>query len=167
MDASSFSSDLFPTNRLAAYRLRCKPLTQRSISAASPASIGLDELLAKANEQELQQWQTLDLGYLDTQGDEQLRAQIASQYPGLTPEHIVTFAGAQEAIFAVSHALMQPEDQCVAITPIYEPLILCAQGMGAWIHFCAMDYNADFGWDLDLNKWKNHKLLPGAYIQMQ
>lgn len=112
----------------------------------------LHELLAFASDAEKETWGSLQLGYTNSQGEEYLREAIAAHYPGLNSGNIVCFAGAQEAIFASFQALVGSADHVSAITPMFEPLVLTAQGLDAWINFCTMDYSPE-GWALDLDKW--------------
>jgi aspartate/methionine/tyrosine aminotransferase len=148
--------ELFPENRLAAYQQRHKPLAKHLLSTATPESLSLNELLDLASAEERQLWDRLMLGYSSSQGEASLREAISAQYPGLDASNIVCFAGAQEAIFACTQALLGSADHVSAITPMFEPLVLTAQGLGAWINFCPMDYIADTGWTLDLDKWLSH-----------
>lgn len=148
--------ELFPENRLATYQQRYKPLARHLLSTATPEALSLHELLDLASTEELENWEQLMLGYASSQGEERLRELIAAQYPGLDRTNIVCFAGAQEAIFACTQALVGSADHVSAITPMFEPLVLTAQGIGAWINFCPMDYDPDTGWSLDLDKWLEH-----------
>jgi len=144
--------ELFPENRLAAYKKHYKSQARYFLSTATPEAMPLHELLALASNEEIDVWESLQLGYTNSQGEEYLRDAIAAQYPGLNSDQIVCFAGAQEAIFSCFQALVGSADHVSAITPMFEPLVLTAQGLGAWINFCAMDYSPE-GWTLDLDKW--------------
>ncbi len=144
--------ELFPENRLAAYKKNHLSQARYFLSTATPEAIPLHELLAFASNDEKDAWESLQLGYTNSQGEEYLREAIAALYPGLNSGHIVCFAGAQEAIFASFQALVGSADHVSAITPMFEPLVLSAQGLGAWINFCTMDYSSE-GWSLDLDKW--------------
>ena len=60
------------------------------------------ELLALADDETRALWEELTLGYTETAGHPLLRAEIAALYPGLEAEDVLTFAGAQEALFALA-----------------------------------------------------------------
>jgi aspartate/methionine/tyrosine aminotransferase len=144
--------ELFPENRLAAFKKNHQSQARYFLSTATPEALSLSELLTFASSEEKDVWESLQLGYTNSQGEEYLREAIATQYPGLNSDHIVCFAGAQEAIFSSFQGLVGSADHVSAITPMFEPLVLTAQGLGAWINFCTMDYSPE-GWTLDLDKW--------------
>lgn len=123
------------------------------MGASAPESISLQELLSLADQQGLQQWSELSLGYSSSQGDPRLRESIAASYPGLSDSNIITFAGAQEAIFVAYHALLQANDRVQVILPIFEPLSLVAQGIGAKIDAVILQLTEAGGWCLDMNQW--------------
>jgi len=143
---------LFPENRLAAYKKHYQSQARCFLSTATPEAMSLQELLALASNKEKEVWDSLQLGYTNSQGEEYLREAIAAQYHGLNSDQIVCFAGAQEAIFACFQALVGSADHVCVITPMFEPLVLTAQGLGAWVTFCPMDYGQE-GWTLDHDKW--------------
>ena len=121
----------------------------------------------------------LSCHYDSTQGDPKLRDTIATHlFDQLNASHIVTTCGAQEAIFCLYHALLQPGDHVVAFTPSFEPLLAIPQHMGC--HVTTVPLSPDNGWQPDLealNKAINHntKLLvinfphnpTGAHIDEQ
>lgn len=123
------------------------------LGAASPDSMTVAGLLSLASEAELQQWHNLKLDYASAAGDIGLREQIAADYKGLNAEHIVTFAGAQEAMFAVYHALLKPGDRVRAISPHFGPLHLVAEGCGARLAVQTLDFDSHGRWSLDVDHW--------------
>ena len=72
----------------------------------------------------------------------------------LTSANIITFAGAQEAIFVAYHALLKANDRVQVILPIFEPLFLVAEGLGAKIDTVKLDLAVEDGWRLDLSRWQ-------------
>lgn len=106
-------------------------------------------------------WHDLNLNYASSSGDIDLREQIADQYPGLSVDDIATFAGAQEAIFVVYHALLSPGDLIQAISPHFGPLHLVAEGLGAKIDIQPMDFSSvdsNTGvWSLNIDQWCNQQ----------
>ncbi len=91
-----------------------------------------------------------ELGYTTTCGDELLRTAIAALYDHKDSNHIATFTGAQEAIYCSMHALLEPGDKVVAITPIFEPLINTARDLNCDIQFILLQVEDE--WRLDINK---------------
>ena len=57
------------------------------------------------------------LGYTEIWGDPALRERIAALYPGLGPEHILCFHGAQEAILAYLNVMLDAGDHAILMTP--------------------------------------------------
>ena len=124
------------------------------MGASAPESLSVQELLSLADQTELRRWERLGLGYSSSQGDPVLRESIADLYPDLTPADIITFAGAQEAIFVAYHALLKKDDWLQVILPIYEPLALVAQGIGVRIGTVSMENSQAGEWRMDLQTWR-------------
>src|SRR5512132_1233186 len=91
----------------------------------------LRELLALADGETRALWEGLRLGYTETAGHPQLRAEIAALYPGLEADDVLVFAGAQEAIFAFAQAALGGDDYAVVVTPAYQSLHEVARAAGA------------------------------------
>ncbi len=94
-------------------------------------TMSLSQLLALASEQELEQWNALELGYSETKGSPDLRRTIADVcYTRCGAEELLCFAGAEEGVFCAMRALLGPEDHAVVFCPNYQsleslPLSLC------------------------------------------
>ena len=72
-----------------------------------------------------------ELGYTQTNGTHELRAAIASMYPGARPEHIeVTNGGSEANCIALWH-LVEPGDEVVMMLPNYMQMRGLARGLGA------------------------------------
>ena len=122
------------------------------MGASASETMTLTELLELANDDELKLWHELPLGYSNSQGDISLREKIAEDYPGLTAENIITFSGAQEAIFATYHALLKPQDQVQVVLPIFEPLALIAESIGADVKSVSLTGSKKQSWKLNVNE---------------
>jgi len=92
---------------------------------------GLGELLAEADPETLGLWHGLTLGYTEPSGHPLLRAEIAGLYANLEPENVLTFSGADEAIFLAFTALLRPGDHAVVTWPAYQSLHELARASGA------------------------------------
>ncbi|HEU0243484.1 MAG TPA: hypothetical protein VFQ75_06220, partial [Candidatus Limnocylindrales bacterium] len=57
------------------------------------------DLLALADDETRHLWEGLTLGYTEAPGHPLLRAEIASLYETLAADDVLTFSGAEEAIF--------------------------------------------------------------------
>ncbi len=123
------------------------------MGSSAPEAVSLQELLSLANHREMKLWNELSLGYSSNQGHLALRESIAATYPDLTSANIITFAGAQEAIFVAYHALLKANDRVHVILPIFEPLSLVAQGVGARLDTVHLTPIEDGGWYLDIDQW--------------
>ena len=75
------------------------------------------DLLDLADDETRSMWDALTLGYTESTGHPLLRAEIASLYDGLGADDVLTFAGAEEAIFCLSNALLGPGDHAVVTWP--------------------------------------------------
>ena len=67
------------------------------------------------------------LGYTESQGDEGLREQIAALYPNVTASEIVFLSAPEEGIFTAMHALLNPGDHVIVLSPVYESLLNLAR----------------------------------------
>ena len=108
----------------------------------------LAELLALGSAEDRAQFDGVALGYTETFGSPALRAEIARTYGTVRPEHLLCFAGAEEAIYAAMRVLLKSRDHAIVITPNYQaaetvPLSICevtgsrststATGISTWM----------------------------------
>jgi aspartate/methionine/tyrosine aminotransferase len=110
----------------------------------------LKELLALADEDSRRRWEELSLGYTESTGLPALREEVAALYPGLGPEHVLTFAGAQEAVFLLLNVLLGPGDHAVVTWPAYQSLYEVARAAGAEVTLLPL--REESGWALDLEE---------------
>jgi DNA-binding transcriptional MocR family regulator len=68
----------------------------------------LTELLSLADEESRNLWNGLSLGYTESTGLPVLRQEIATLYTGVTPDDVLTFAGAERAFSSRSRACSTP-----------------------------------------------------------
>ena len=121
----------------------------RHVLCASDAEpVPLAELLALADDDARRRWETLRLGYTESAGLPALREEIARMYDGLTADDVLTFAGAEEAVFVAMHALLSPGDHAVVVTPAYQSLHEIARSIGADVSLVPLDA-ADWSLDVD------------------
>jgi aspartate/methionine/tyrosine aminotransferase len=78
-----------------------------------------------------------------------LREVIASTYESVRPEHVLCFAGAEEALYVAMHVLLSPSDHAILVTPSYQsaetvPLSICAM--------TGVPLDIDRNWDLDIDQ---------------
>lgn len=121
----------------------------RHVLCASDAEpYTLAELLALADDDARERWETLKLGYTESLGLPALREEIARLYPGLDASDIVTFAGAEEAVFLTMHALLGADDHAVVVWPAYQSLFEVARAIGANVTLVPLDPR---DWSLDVD----------------
>jgi aspartate/methionine/tyrosine aminotransferase len=108
----------------------------------------LDELLGLADDEGLDLWHNLALGYTESAGHPRLRAEIASLYAGVLPEEILVFSGAEEAIFVCLNVLLGRGDHAIVVWPAYQSLYEVARATGAHVTLLRLEHAA--GWALDV-----------------
>lgn len=108
----------------------------------------LKDLLALADPDALARWEGLTLGYTESTGLPALRAEIAALYPGLAPEDVLTFAGAQEAVFVLMNVLLGPGTHAVVTWPGYQSLYEVARATGAEVTLLPL--REEDGWAFDV-----------------
>lgn len=118
------------------------------LCASDVEAMGLQELLALADDEARKLWRDLTLGYTDTPGHPLLRAEIARLYRGLG-EGEVLVANPEELIFLFANAALGPGDHVVAVWPAYQSLYEVARATGAEVTLLKL--SAETGWRLDLD----------------
>jgi len=119
------------------------------LGASDIEGMSLAELLALADPETHRLWDGLRLGYTESPGLPLLRSEIASLHDGLTAEHILTFAGAEEGIFLTMHATLAAGDHVVAVRPAYQSLHEVARSIGADVSPVTLDPR---DWSLDIDQ---------------
>ena len=129
------------------YFARWEFAVRHQLSASDVEPFTLEELLALADEDGRRRWKQLSLGYTESTGHPELRAQIAEMYERVDPADVVVCAGAEEAIFLTMHALVAPGDHVIVVTPAYQSLHEIPRAIGAQVS--TVPLGADGGWQLD------------------
>lgn len=111
---------MLPDFRLETYFSRWEFTARYHLCASDMESMSVQELLELADDDGRQQWDELRLGYTETFGAPELRAAIADTYENIQAEDVLTFAGAEEGIFAAMQVLLSADDHAVVITPNYQ-----------------------------------------------
>jgi aspartate/methionine/tyrosine aminotransferase len=108
------------------------------------------ELLALASEEDRRRWETIRLGYTESPGLPELRAEIASLYETVQAEDVLVFSGAEEAIFTLHNVLLGPGDHAVVVRPAYQSLAEVARAAGADVS--GIELREERGWRLDVDE---------------
>lgn len=128
------------------------------LGASDVEPMSMAELVAMADPDSAERWSRLRLGYTESMGLPALRAEIASLYDGIGADDILTFAGAEEAIFVTMHAVLKPGDHVAVVWPAYQSLHEVARSIGAVVTEIPLDPN---GWRLDVDRLSS-ALHPGT-----
>ncbi|MEO5568824.1 MAG: aminotransferase class I/II-fold pyridoxal phosphate-dependent enzyme [Gemmatimonadaceae bacterium] len=119
------------------------------LAASDVEGIAMSDLLAMADEESARMWSSLRLGYTESTGLPALRAEIARLYEGFAADDVLTFAGAEEAIYLTMHAALARGDHVVAVWPAYQSLHEVARSIGADVSPIPLDPR---DWSLDVDR---------------
>ncbi|MEU8226002.1 aminotransferase class I/II-fold pyridoxal phosphate-dependent enzyme [Kribbella sp. NPDC048915] len=134
--------------RLETYFSRWEFSARYHLTASDAQTIPMSELLALADDDGRERWESLALGYTETRGLPALREAIASTYDEAEADDILCFAGAEEAIYLAMRTLLEPDDHAVVLTPNYQaaetiPLSVC--------EVTGIALRPEDGWALDVD----------------
>jgi len=119
--------------------------------ASDVDGLPMSDLLAWADEESRDAWQRLTLGYTETTGRPELRAEIAGLYETVAPDEVVVCGGgAAEALYLLFHALLDRGDGAAVVWPAFEALTKVAPAIGAELTLVRLDPGA--GWRLDVDE---------------
>lgn len=91
------------------------------------------------------------LGYTESQGSPDLLASIADLYPTLNAGQIIGLGAPEEGIFITMHALLEPGDTVVVLSPCYDSLFNVAEYLGCRvIRWFLHEDPGGSGWQMDL-----------------
>ena len=113
------------------YFARWEFAVEHLLCASDVQAYPMAELLALADDETRALWDGLTLGYTESTGHPLLRREIAGLYTTLEPEDVLTFAGAEEAVFCLMNVLLGPGDHAIVTWPGYQSLYEVARAAGA------------------------------------
>lgn len=135
-----------------------------SICNSDCEAMNIKELLALEIDAE-DAFQNTWLGYTETKGDLKLRDAISSIYNNLGTENITVCTGAQEPIFLISHAILQPDDEVIVQSPCYQSLQSVPESIGCKVLRWNVQYrNNRPTFDLDELKKLIHAKTKAIYL---
>jgi aspartate/methionine/tyrosine aminotransferase len=105
--------------------------TPHILCSSDIQGMAMRDVLALADDDARQRWDDLTLGYTETAGLPALRAEIASMYSGISPDDVLTFAGAEEAVYIAANVLLGPGDHMITTWPGYQSLYEVGRATGA------------------------------------
>jgi aspartate/methionine/tyrosine aminotransferase len=123
------------------------------LCASDVEGFPMSELIALADTETRALWKGLRLGYTESTGHPLLRREIAATYESIEPDDVLTFAGAEEAIFCLMNVAVGPGDHVIVTWPGYQSLYEVARATGADITLHGL-HESD-GWAVDLDRLKS------------
>ena len=122
------------------------------LCASDVEGFPMSELIALADTETRALWKGLHLGYTESTGHPLLRREIAATYESIEPDDVLTFAGAEEAIFCLMNVAVGPGDHVIVTWPGYQSLYEVARATGADITLHSLHESDGWAVDLDLLK---------------
>lgn len=138
-----------PDFRLETYFSRWEFAATHHLTASDAQTLTVGELLALGTDADRDAFAGLPLGYTPTWGGQRLREAIAGTYEACTPDDVLAFAGAEEAIFWVMQLLAGPGDHIVVTVPNYQAMETVPRAAGVRVSGVALDPENEWGLDLD------------------
>ncbi|ADN35307.1 aminotransferase class I and II [Methanolacinia petrolearia DSM 11571] len=89
----------------------------------------------------------LRLGYTEARGGKELREEISKLYGNISPDDVITFAGAEEGIFIFMNAVLSKGDHVIVQFPAYQSLYEIAEAIGCEVTLWEM--KEEDGWKPD------------------
>ena len=131
--------------------------TRMVIEKEAPEEYGYDRIRYNLSESSIADQKLSDIGlslpdltlfYGEHRGDKELRAQIAAQDAGVSPDDVLVTAGAAGALFIISTSLLSQSDHLVVIRPNYATNIETPRAIGCAISFVDLAFEDGFAIDV-------------------
>jgi aspartate/methionine/tyrosine aminotransferase len=119
------------------------------LTASDAQTLTVGELLAMAGPEQRAAFAQLPLSYTPTWGTPGLLEAIANTYEGLGAEHVLTFAGAEEAMFWALQELAGAGEHAVVTVPNYQSMESLTIATGADVDGLVLDAGNEWALDLD------------------
>ena len=130
------------------YFARVEFAVKNVLCASDCEPLAMAELLEMADDDARERWASLRLGYTESLGLPALREAIAGLYERASADDIITFAGAEEAVFLYMHAALSAGDHAVVVWPAYQSLHEVARSLGASVTLVPLNPR---DWSLDVD----------------
>ena len=139
-----------PDFRLEVYLGEWEFKAKHHLTASDAETMTVAELIALATPAEREAFESLRLAYVPVPGGEELRAAIASTYEAVDAADVLTFAGAEEALFWALQELAGPGDHAIVTVPNYQSTESIPLAAGADVSGLLL--RPENGWGLDLDE---------------
>lgn len=99
------------------------------MSSSDCESFSIRELLSYEADG-LEKFENVHLGYTESEGNPNLRAEICKLYSSIESQDVLCFVGAEEAIFILMNTLLEASDHVIVQYPAYQSLFEIAESIG-------------------------------------
>lgn len=113
------------------------------LSSSDCEPLKLNELLRLATGKQLEEWNSLRLGYTESKGDPELRKEISKLHTSITPDDALVLVP-EEGIFIAMNVLLEKGDKIITTFPGYQSLYQVAAGIGCHISKWEPDQDLEF-----------------------
>ena len=138
-----------PPFKLERYFAKYEFSTEYLLCSSDCESISIADLLA-LEPGAAEKFQTVWLGYTESQGSPALRSELCKLYETIGSEHILVHAGAEEAIFLFMFSAFNENEHVIVHSPGYQSLAQVARAAGCDVSpWLAREENS---WALDLDE---------------
>jgi aspartate/methionine/tyrosine aminotransferase len=138
-----------PPFRLEVYLGRWEFAARHHLTASDAQTLTIGELLELGTESERSEFGRAPLTYSPTWGSPALLEAIAATYEHIGAESVLTFAGAEEAMFWAIQELVRPDEHAIVTVPNYQSVETLTIATGAAVDGLVL--RAEDGWALDLD----------------
>jgi aspartate/methionine/tyrosine aminotransferase len=138
-----------PPFRLETFFSDWESYARYNIAQSDAETMTVDEILALATPEEREAFGAMRLSYPPAWGGDALRAAVAATYETVDADHVLCFAGAEEAIFWCMEDLMGAGDHAIVTVPNYQSMESVAIATGADVTAAVLDPANGWAFDLD------------------
>jgi aspartate/methionine/tyrosine aminotransferase len=142
-----------PDFRLEVYLGEWEFKARYHLTASDAETMTVAELLALATPEEREAFENLALGYVPVPGGEELRSAVAATYESVDAADVLTFAGAEEALFWALQELAGPGDHAIVTVPNYQSTESIPLAAGADVSGLLL--RAENAWGLDMDELRS------------
>lgn len=119
------------------------------LSCSDCQALSLNELIGMADDESMDLWRNLTLGYTESPGHPLLRQSITGLYDSVDAADILVTVP-EEGIFLTMQALLEPGDHVISTFPGYQSLYELARSIGCRVSLWMPDENR--GWQFELDQ---------------
>ncbi len=124
-------------------------VVEHNLSESGVHPLSLEELLTAEEKKEMLR---LPLGYSQTNGTPELRAEISRLYPGASLDSVLVTSGSSEANFLLMWSLIEPGDEVLFMMPNYMQMWGLLRAFGAVVK--PFFLREELGWQPDPDELK-------------